>query len=191
MTIEVKEVLSQIEMWLDRLHRTAALGALRPGLSDEAVNRLLGLAGLPANSEVVALYSWRDGTQTEGFTLDDIQVFPGFYLLSLEDALANYRAFVTDSRWRQGWLPLFGNGGGDFYVVDLEGQPSGRVRHFRIDEAEHPVEFDSLLGMFTTLAAAFVAGVFFVDHDGYLEMDDSAFTAVAAALNPEVPWWND
>lgn len=183
--------LSRIETGLERLERSALLAALRPGLSPDEVGRLLKAAGLPIEAPVEDLYAWRDGTQTTGVTLDDIQVIPGFYLLSLEDAIANYRAFVADSRWTRGWLPLFANGGGDFYLVDLGGQPSGLVRHFRIEEVEHPVEFRSLQDMTNTLAAAFERGVFFVDPDGYLEMDDLRFASLAAELNPGVAWWTD
>jgi cell wall assembly regulator SMI1 len=149
----------------------------------------LTAAGLPGEASVEALYSWRDGTQTAGATLDDIQLFPGFYFLSLEEAIANYRAFVADPRWRPEWFPLFANGGGDFYLVDLGGQLSGSVRHFRIEESEHPVEFRSLPDMMRTLADAFDKGVFFVHPDGYIEMDDLRFATLAAELNPGVPWW--
>lgn len=183
--------LSRIEAGLKGLERRALLAALRPGLSPDEVGRLLKAAGLPIDAPVEALYAWRDGTQTAGVTLDDIHVFPGFYLLCLEDAIANYRAFVGDPRWNPGWLPLFANGGGDFYLVDLGGQPSGSVRHFRIEEVEHPVEFRSLPDMASTLAAAFERRIFFVDPDGYLEMDDLRFAALAAELNPGVPWWSD
>lgn len=37
--------------------------------------------------------------------------------------------------------------------------------------------------------AGFERTLFFVDGDGYLEMDDLAFAVVAAELNPHVPWW--
>jgi len=89
--------------------------------------------------------------------------------------VANYRAFVPDARWKPSWMPLFANGGGDFYVADLTGSISGSVRHFRIEESEHPVEFLSIEDMLVTLAAAYERGVFFVDVHGYLEMDDPAF----------------
>jgi len=187
---DLTEALSLIETGLERLGRSALLRALRPGLRRDEVDRLLKAAGMPIGSAVEALYGWRDGTQTAGVTLDDIQMFPGFYLLSVEDAITNYRAFVVDPRWSPGWLPLFANGGGDFYLVDM-GEPSEVVRHFRIEEAEHPIEFRSLAGMVDTLAAAFDRGVFFVDGDGYLEMDDLRFASVAAELNPGVSWWTD
>ena len=107
-------------------------------------------------------------------------------MLSIEDAITNYRAFVADRRWRKGWLPLFANGGGDFYVLDLGSPSAGQVRHFRIDESEHPVEFASLGAMLTTLAVAFERGIFFVDPNGYLEMDDLVFGELAAELNNDI-----
>lgn len=184
--------LEEIEAALQKLKRNALLAALRPGLDAERTRSLLGEVGLPRSGPVEALYGWRDGTNTDRVgALDDIHFFPGFYFLSLEDAVANYRVFVADERWTPGWLPVFANGGGDFYVTDLSGELSGSVRHFRIEESEHPVEFSTIGNMLLTIAAGFKRGVFFVDADGYLEMDDLAFASVAAELNPGVPWWVD
>lgn len=45
---------------------------------------------------------------------------PGFYLLSLQEAIASYKVFVSDARWRTGWFSVFADGGGDFYVVDFD-----------------------------------------------------------------------
>jgi cell wall assembly regulator SMI1 len=88
-----------------------------------------------------------------------------------------------------GWLPIFANGGGDFYVIDLSG--AGVVRHFRIEEAEHPIEFLTVSDMLATIAAGHDRGLFFVDDNGYLEMDDLVFGSLAAEINPRVPWWVD
>lgn len=183
--------LADIEMGLERLRRRVLLGALRPGLDASHTKSLLSECGLPCPGQVAALYSWRDGTETAGKRLDDIHLFPGFYFLSLEDAIANYRAFLPDQRWTPGWLPVFANGGGDFYITDLSGEMSGVARHFRIEESEHPVEFLTIYDMLTTIAAGYERGIFFVDGDGYLEMDDLAFACLAAEMNPRVPWWVD
>lgn len=59
-------------------------------------------------------------------------------MLSLSDAVANYRSFVADPRWAHGWLPIFANGGGDFYVIDLVGDHEGSIRHFRIEQRSVP-----------------------------------------------------
>lgn len=191
MMSDLKEALSRILAGLDRLRRRITLEALQPGLESAETGFLLRAAGLPEDEPVEVLYAWRDGTNTTGHTLGSIQIFPGFYLLSLRDAITNYRAFLSDPRWSRGWFPLFANGGGDFYLVDLGSQASGEVRHFRINESEHPIEYRSLVDMVVTLAACFDRGVFFVDTEGYLEMEDLRFAAVAAELNPSVPWWTD
>lgn len=187
---DVVASLVSIESALQNLGRTVLLRSLQPGLSAEAVQGALVKAGLTASPELELVYGWRNGTSTARVAaVDDIHLFPGFYFLSLEDAIANYRAFVADSRWSKGWLPIFANGGGDFYVVDLTSAAASSVRHFRIDESEHPVEFSSLAAMLMTLAQAFSDEVFFVDSSGYLEMDDRVFGNLAAELNPDVDWW--
>lgn len=190
MTIDLSASLASIEAALQRLGRKTLLRSLQAGLSAEAVRSSLGAVGLASASELEALYMWRNGTSTaSGVILDDIHLFPGFYLLSIEDAITNYSAFVTDSRWRPGWLPIFANGGGDFYILDLGSLLTNPVRHFRIEESEHPVEFNSLGALLATLAVAFDRGIFFVDPNGCLEMDDLVFGRLAAELNPDIDWW--
>lgn len=187
---DVAGALVKIETALQQLDRQVLLRSLQPGLSDGEVRVAFGSIDLAVIPEVEALYGWHNGTSTAGVAaIDDIHLFPGFYLLSIEDAIANYRAFVTDSRWTIGWLPVFANGGGDFYVLDLSSLGQSPMRHFRIEEAEHPIEFSSLGTMLATFAKAFERGVFFVDPDGYLEMDDLVFGSVAAETDPAVEWW--
>ena len=184
--------LATIEKALQRLGRRVLLESLQEGVPAEAVRSSLAGVGLLSSRELEALYGWRNGTSTDGvMAADDIHLFPGFYLLSLEDAAANYRAFANDARWTAGWLPLFANGGGDFYFLDLNEPGGGSVGHFRIEESEHPIEFGSLQAMLETLVVAFDRGVFFVDPSGYLEMDDLAFAEVAAEFNPDIAWWRD
>jgi hypothetical protein len=192
MANDVSASLGSIETGLQRLGRQVLLRSLQPGLSAEAVRSALVAVGLASPSALEALYMWRNGTSTSGgVTLDDIHFFPGFYLLSIEDAVANYRAFANDSRWTPGWLPIFANGGGDFYVLDLSSPSNKPVRHFRIEETEHPIEFNSLGALLATLATAFERGMFFVDPNGYMEMNDLVFNGLAAELNPDVEWWRD
>lgn len=189
---ELATSLGVIERALQRLGRRTLHQALQPGISADLIQAALGPVELVAPAELEEVYGWRDGTSTaSNAAIDDIHMFPGFYLLSIKDAITNYRVFIQDARWRTGWLPLFANGGGDFYVLDVSSQEASPVRHFRIDEVEHPVEFRSLAAMFATLAQAFERGVFYVDSGGYLEMDDVVFGALAAELNPEVDWWHE
>jgi hypothetical protein len=181
--------LDRIAAALARLGRTVVLNALQPGLPAAFVTSSLASVGLRPTSDVTEFFGWRNGTAEDIADLDGIQVFPGFYLLSLEEALTNYRVFLRGERWATGWLPILANGGGDFYAVDLSG--GGAVHHFWIDEVEHPIEFSSLGQMMSTLAEAFERRVFYVDSSGNLEMDDLVFFALAAELNPEVAYWRE
>lgn len=192
MNNDVSVSLATIEAALGRLGREALLQSLQSGLPADAVRSTLDSTGLASTPDLEAVYGWRNGTAPDSpASLDDIQLFPGFHLLSLEDAVTNYREFVTDERWTPGWLPVFANGGGDFYVVDLSTTGAGDVRHFWIDESEHPVEYSSLSAMMATLAQGFERGIFFVDPDGYLEMDDLVFGGLATELNPGIAHWRN
>lgn len=181
--------LSTIEDALRKLGRDELLHVLQPGAPAETVRLALAEVALRSNDEIEALYGWHNGIARSGATIGQISLWPGFYFTSLEGAVANYRAFVDDPRWTPGWLPVFADGGGDFYVVDLSRSDSAPVRHFRIDEVEHPIEFMSLSSMLATLDQAFRRGCFFVTPEGYLEMDSLAFADLAAEMNPDVEWW--
>ena len=150
----------------------------------------LSSRGLSVPPGLLDLFGWHDGTDLSGnVTLDQIHFFPGFYLLSSADAIKNYDAFRCDRRWNTAWLPIFANGGGDFYAVvcDDADDNFGRIVHFRIEESDHPIEFASVEMMLKTLIAAFDLGVIYVDADGYLEMDDLQFAELAASPNTDVP----
>jgi cell wall assembly regulator SMI1 len=188
----MRDLLDSIEAALDRAGRVTTLRRLRPGLGPEDVRQRFGALGLTAPEDLARVYAWHDGTDAgSGAPLDDLHMFPGLYLLSLRDAATNYEAFRDDGRWNPAWLPVFANGGGDFLAVvcDETRAQWGNVVHFRIDEADHPVEFASVGRLLATVVAAYVGGICFVDDRGYLELDDLAFGALAGRLNPDVEYW--
>jgi hypothetical protein len=164
---------------LEHLGRTHLLECLRPGLPRKDLVRQLEARGFEVPAELADLYGWRDGTDLRaGAPLDDVHLFPGFYFLSLEQAMVYAETRPSEAaQWGTGWLPLFTNGGGDFFLFD-----SGRseVRHSRIDSDEQPVEYTSLEAMIATLNECFERDIFFVDERGYLEADDGRWLEVAA-----------
>lgn len=180
--------LSMIERAIRNLGRTKVLQLLQPGVSEDRVRASLGSIGLRSTEEIEAVYEWHDGIADTDAAVGQITLWPAFYFTSLEETVANYQAFV-DPRWTPGWLPMFANGGGNFYVVDLSAPGDAPVRHFRIDEEEHPVEFLSLTAMFATLEEAFRRGYFSVTAEGVFRKDYPAFGKLAAEMNPDVEWW--
>ncbi|MET2010385.1 SMI1/KNR4 family protein [Microbacterium chocolatum] len=183
------EALRTIGDRLRLLNRHIALAHLQTGIAARKVSEELRTIGLQANGELEALYGWRNGTSLGDASLGDLALFPGFYLLSLEDAVANYRAFVSDPRWSPDWLPFLANGGGDFYIIDLASGTGQPIRHFWIDDTTHPVEFSSLALLFETFAAAFERGLVFLNHLDFLDLDDRAFIDLAIEMDPGVCYW--
>lgn len=184
----MRESLESIERSLAELHRDELLRRLRPGLDSNATREALAGAGLGASPHLVELYEWHDGTDvTTAAALGDVYLLPGFYILSLADALDLRAALLPGGRWKEQWLPVLANGGGDFYLLD--GSRRGVIRHYWFDELDDPIEYNSLADLMSTIAAAFERGLFFVDEHGFLEMDDAAFTDFAATRNPSAPGW--
>lgn len=182
--------LEQLEESLRRLGRAGLVGALRPGLRPEAVAAQLGRRGLQAPPEVVEIFGWHDGVdEPADRVMDDVQLFPGFYMVSLEGCLMNYDVFVRSSRWSPAWFPFLANGGGDFYFLDLSVSPP-TVGNFEIYESDVRTEFSTLLSFIETEIVAIDSGIVHV-AGGFLEMDDLAFAELAAAREPRLSAWRD
>lgn len=172
------------------VRHSTLLATLAPGLPRETTDVLLRGASLDPREELLDLYEWRDGSsQANVDRIGNMYFLPGFYFLALEDALKNYEAFLPDTRWQRGWLPIFADGGGNFLFIDLSERGAASIRHFRLEEVEHPVEYENLHNMLKTVSRAYQDKVFFVDSEGYLEMNDDEYASLAHELNPSVNWW--
>lgn len=188
-----KYALERLDAALQVGRVPTAWGLLNPGIPISQVRDAVASQGLPYSPELETLYEWHDGTGSgsEAALLGCLWLIPGFYLLSLDEAVTNYAVFRKDQRWNPNWFPVFADGGGDFYVIDFDNAPARVVRHFRLEEMEHPIEYRSLAAMIATFATAFESGAIFVDGTGYVDVNDEAFNAIAARLNPDIPWWTD
>jgi hypothetical protein len=192
MSDEVRGLLAAIEDELVALGREILLGALSPGVPGGVTRGLLASRGLRSLPELEALYEWHDGTGgSSSLKMGDLYLLPGYYFPSVEDSLENYDALSRSDRWDKSWFPILADGGGYFYVIDLASPSIGQVSHFMIDQDIHPLEHLSLRDLLRTILAGFQRHLFTVHELGYLTMDDVAFWALAAELNPDVPWWID
>jgi len=171
---------------LKRLNRPV-VGLLRSGISIKTNE----VSPWQLTEEIVALYQWRDGTASQGQILDDMHFFPGFYFMSFDEALENWRAFQKDKRWLPNWFPIFANGGGDFYVLPLPEGNAGEceVVGFMLGESDHFVEYSSLTNMFNTILECYTHEAYFVEAAGYLEVDVEKEHKVSHKLNPQLSRW--
>lgn len=182
-----------LEMTVDRtfahlreLGRSIALKR-RPGVEPAMITAKLRSVNLIGPADLVQLYNLCDGTETaEGDILDDIHFFPGYYWLKIEEAFTTYTAIYSDGRWNKSWLPIFANGGGDFYAVicDEKSPDFGGVVGFLVGENDHLVEFKNVTALFRTIEQSFSEKAFFV-ADGYLEADYPKMRTIASAMQPD------
>lgn len=72
------------------------------------------------------------------------------------------------------------------------GQPgAGANRLFRMDEIDHPRVLGSVGDLVATMSEAIDWSSCFVDDEGYFELDDRAWFALAAARDPQFDWWQN
>jgi cell wall assembly regulator SMI1 len=152
---------------------------LLPGVTASEIAETERALGLRLPTEVVSLWRTCGGTRTTGdAVLDDIHFFPGYYLLSPSDAVSHVAHLRQREDWRQDWIPLFANGGGDFYFAQgASGETEDTaIRLFQAGLGEPEIGFASLARMLDSFAKSFEVGIFFVDpKGGYLEQDDDRF----------------
>jgi hypothetical protein len=184
---KLDKVLTFLLKW-----KFSVIGFLQHGLDKSLILQYFSKINLNPTNEMVQLYSWRNGTNiSKGTNLDDIQFIPGFHILSLEDALVQYKSIKDDPRWNRLWFPIMANGGGDFYAVDLSlsNGNCAPVIGFVLGENEQYVEYQSIDAMLNTFLECCVKGVVYRSNEGYLEMDDNKHALIARVNNPEVGFW--
>ena len=184
----IQESLDSIISHLSLLDRPV-VQRFQNGLGAQALEGHFEKLPIELPQEIRELYLGMNGTKiNKGDVLDDLHFFPGFYLLSFEDAVNSYNAFKDDTRWRSSWFPLFANGGGDFYAVSCESGVTlqGEIIGFMLGKPDQVAEFESLSSLLATMEACYAEGIFYASAEGYLEADDLKQAEVAKRFNPHL-----
>ncbi|MEX1365613.1 MAG: SMI1/KNR4 family protein [Nannocystaceae bacterium] len=189
--VEMVENLERIAARLSNAGREVA-SKLQTGLSAREIASWEARLPFLLTREIEALFQWRNGTNVvEGDLLGHAYFFPGYYLLSIEEAVETYEERRGTQQWKDEWFPVCADGGGDFYVVPCSGDKLdvAPVIGFLHGEPEQTVDYESLSAMMQTIEACYAEGAFFVDDDGELEVDDDKHQEIAHRFNPEVEEW--
>lgn len=191
MSLSVADNLSLLKANLERLERQVTQ-LLQNGATDQVISDFFILNGLDAPLDIVDLYSCNDGVRySTNDIIDDICLFPGFYWLSLKSAFTVYNAISSDERWDKSWVPIFSNGGGDFYAVicDKKSIYFGGIVGFIMGEEEHFVEYSGINNMLACINACYSGGVFFLKK-GRLDANYFDAALVAKSFNQSLPYYN-
>ncbi|MDO6142724.1 SMI1/KNR4 family protein [Paenarthrobacter aurescens] len=180
----IDESLAQLQLGASKL--------LRPGLPAQTVTEELTARGLRPGADLIALYGWHDGTNSDpDVLLNDMYLMPGYYLLSLAEALEIYDRFVNEYHENSSWLPLLEDNAGGYVFVDCSAIDHQPVYDFNFENVENKLKHNSIRDMLATLAAAFTQGIFYKDGDGWFDMKDDAFWKLAAKMNPTAQYWTE
>src|SRR5690606_170850 len=103
--------------WAELMERTRALNLplekfLVPGVSEAHEYFDSEVIQLP--QQLSELYSLCGGSCiSQASKLEDVYIFPGYYMLHLEDTKRLFEEMQRCSSWKHTWIPLFSSGAGD------------------------------------------------------------------------------
>ncbi len=176
----MQAIWRRIEAWL-AANTPAALGALNPPASEEAIARLERGLGVTLPGDFLASMRIHDG-QT------NLELFGPWGLLSSTRMLESWRSSekvakdvgyswpvptvgpVRPSWWVSAWIPFAENGSGDTLCLDLspaEGGEHGRVVEYVHNFAERAVVSASFRAWLSAVADDFERGVYEADDLGF------------------------
>lgn len=115
---EVAGSWERIDAWLQkkakRIYRSLA-----PGATDEQIIALEQQLGVTLADDVRASFRVHNGAAESDLFPSSEPDDMAYSLLSLDEVAEAYASMRKWPHWRDGWIPLVTNGGGDYQVVDL------------------------------------------------------------------------
>lgn len=149
--------------------------------------------GLKFNDELIELYLFANGTDIDNVTPSGLTgLIPIHNFLSLEGAVSYYNQCIQFEDIFQNWtknfrpakqlFPFLEDGAGNCYWVDLnENTPSyGKIFWTNTFGTDPDYTYHSLTNMFEVIAEAYATDIMFLNNEGYLDCDFSAFDQLSA-----------
>ena len=189
-----------INSYLDKIHNwfvsnnRPVVSLLNKGLSVNDIKILTKDLPIKLTQELTTLYCWRNGTnRVEGYIPWDLEFFPSFHFISLENAMAYYNYFIKDRRWNKKWFPVFTNGAGDFIVVECQEflTESSPIISFMFGENNDEIEYLSLFKMVQTLSECYTKNAYYSSPCGYIDTKVEQEVEIANKINPGLSRWEN
>lgn len=181
---------------------------LQAPASEAQIQQTAQQLGLTFNEELVALYSFANGTLLDEETpCGKTGLIPIHSFLSLEDAMIYYQTgqepgSITlepeayfknmDTGYMPGnkLFPFLEDGAGNCHWVDLNDGPNyGRLYWTNTFGDQPDYLYNSLTSLFEVIAACYEQDVFFLDEDGFLDCDYKRFSELSGQYNPDIDYW--
>lgn len=190
----IKKISEKIVNWLDEDGRHFSF-LLNDPLEKEEIDSLTSNLPIKLPEELKQFYQWHNGTVNEkGYTYNMISFFPGFFFISLNEAIGYYNTFIRDDRWAESWFPVFGNGGGDFFVIKCSKNvelKQAEILGFMLDFDETEVEYLTLTKMLETIYFCYLEGAYYLDENDNLKTNLKKEATIANRMNPNLDRWKN
>ncbi|WP_152514365.1 SMI1/KNR4 family protein [Nocardiopsis valliformis] len=173
---------SEIEVLMGKLSLLGrpVVGQLVPGSNQSRVSEFLG-SDVP--DDVKTWFAWCDGVDCRaGQSQDDINIIPGYYPLSLVEAMEVKSDHEGDPVLDGSWIPLLGGGGGDMYAALWSPGQDPVVAGSLVGEMTE-IEFSSLGQAVRFFNECYEAGAFGVNEQGQLYIDPASYDELYETLH--------
>ena len=167
------------------------INIIREPASNVAILNVESELGLTFNDELRELYLVADGTNIDNVTPSGLTgIIPIHNFLNLEDAIKYYKLSITfdqafynseyDFSPGKKLFPFLEDGAGNCYWVDLnsESENFGKIYWTNTFGEDPKYVFSTLTSMFQAIADGYESGTIWVDGEGYLDCDFTAFDEI-------------
>ena len=129
-------------------------------------------------SDVRDWFGWRNGVaERPGQTQGDVSLIPGYWPVSLAEALRMKLSYEGDPVLGESWIPILASGGGDIYAAVWKGGSVPSVAGVLLGESTE-IEFPTIETMLDLFIACYDQGAYFVGANGYLEADPTRYEEI-------------
>lgn len=168
------------------------------GLDRKNIELKISDSGLIFSEDIYDLYQWHNGLKREVLeykTLGEMRLFGYAIFHDFDIAYQEYLAYSNANYWDKYLFPLFGSGGGDYYLIDCNKNSKSFSQLFYFSPGDPDFQgvisiYDSLNSLISTIIECYRTKVYYLDEDKCLETNYSAELEISKRLNPKSEFWN-
>lgn len=173
---------------------------LQPGIDRTIVEKSIRDFSLNLPDEVFELYAWRNGLNPEYLESSEVGemelfklgIFPPF-----EISLEEYNDYAwKNNYYEKSFFPLFGSGGGDYFLINCEDESNerGRIYYFTLSSYEFDKwisMYDSLETLIQTITYCYKEGAYSynLEEGPSLQIDIPLEREICRVNNPLSDYW--
>lgn len=197
------EALKTIDNWM-QTYRPQFSSLLQAGLKTEEIDEKTQDFPFQLSEDLYELYRWHNGTSGNGLELNEVEFFPCFIYISLEESIEKYKEFVKienkiknyknnkDSfnktsdftEWSPFWIPIFNNDGQFYFAIFNKGSSDNvPIGLYDPEWTEPIIEYDNLTTMMLTISECYQTEAYYLDKEGWLEEDETRVIEIKKKYN--------